>query len=233
MSSLDSAASGPTAGRGLPRLFDVGVSFLGLLVLAPVLLGLALLVRVGSQGPALFRQARIGREGKTFELLKFRSMRVGEPGPEVTAAGDSRVTGVGRWLRRFKLDELPELWNVARGDMALVGPRPEVPAYVDLENPSWQRVLSVCPGLTDPVTIELRNEEELLAGVEHPETFYQQVLQPYKLASYEKYLDERTAWSDLKVLGQTLMAVLRPTQASPPSIEELHARVEENHGTQT
>lgn len=233
MSSLDTAASGPTPGRGLPRLFDVGVSCLGLLVLAPVLLLFALLVRVGSTGPVLFRQVRVGRQGKTFELLKFRSMRVGAPGPEVTAAGDSRVTGLGRWLRRLKLDELPELWNIARGDMALVGPRPEVPAYVDLENPSWQRVLSVRPGLTDPVTVELRNEEELLAGAEDPEAFYQRILQPYKLAGYERYLDERTAWSDLKVLWQTLMAVFHPSRTSPPSIEELRARVEDNHATHT
>lgn len=231
MSSLDSAADRPAAGRGLPRLFEVGVSCLGLLVLSPVLLLLALLVRVGSRGPALFRQIRVGRQGKNFELLKLRSMRLGAAGPQVTAAGDSRVTGVGRWLRRYKLDELPGLWNVMRGEMALVGPRPEVPAYVDLENPSWQKVLSVRPGLSDPVTVELRNEEELLAGAEDAESFYRQILQPYKLQAYERYVNERTAWSDLRVLGRTSMAIFLPNQSPPPSIEELRARVEEHHGT--
>jgi len=232
MSSLDSAASGPTAGRGLPRLFEVGVSCLGLLVLAPVLLLLALLVRVGSRGPALFKQARVGQNGRTFELVKFRSMRIGERGAQITTGGDSRVTGVGRWLRKFKLDELPQLWNVIRGEMGLVGPRPEVPAYVDLDDPTWQRVLSVRPGLTDPVTVELRNEEELLAGAEDPGAFYQQILQPYKLQCYERYVEERTARSDLNILGQTMMAVLRPAQTPPPSIEELRARVEQSHGTE-
>jgi len=204
-----------------------------LLALAPLLVFLALLVRAGSRGPVLFKQARVGQNGRTFELVKFRSMRPGGGGAEITAAGDSRLTRIGRWLRRFKLDELPQLWNVIRGEMGLVGPRPEVPAYVDLESPAWQRVLSVRPGLTDPVTIELRNEEELLAGAEDPETFYQQVLQPYKLQCYERYVDERTAWSDLGILGATLMAVLRPAQTPPPSVDQLRARVERKHGTRT
>jgi len=231
MSSPDSAASGGAAGRGLPRLFDVAVSCLGLLVLAPIVLLIAVAVKLASRGPVLFRQVRVGRGGPTFELLKFRSMRVGESGPEITAAGDSRVTGIGRSLRRSKLDELPGLWNVVRGDMALVGPRPEVPAYVDLDDPSWRSVLSVRPGLTDPVTVALRNEEELLASVEEPEVFYKRVLQPYKLAAYERYLSERTTWSDLKVLWQTFMAVFQPARTPPPSVEEIRARVEDDHGT--
>jgi len=181
----------------------------------------------------LFKQVRVGRRGQAFELLKFRSMWVGAEGPEITAAADARVTGIGRWLRRFKLDELPELWNVVRGDMALVGPRPEVPGYVDLENPSWQRVLSVRPGLTDPVSVELRNEEALLASAEDPENFYEQILQPYKLGGYERYLGKRTPRSDLKVLWQTVMAVFLPMRTPPPSIEELRARVGKSHGTQT
>jgi len=233
MSSLDSAVSGPTEKRGLPRLFEVGVSCLGLLLLAPLLFLIALLVKAGSRGPVLFKQARVGRHGRTFELVKFRSMRIGAGGAEITTAGDSRITGVGRWLRKFKLDELPQLWNVVRGEMGLVGPRPEVPAYVDLESSAWKMVLSVRPGLTDPVTVELRNEEELLAGAEDPETFYQQVLQPYKLQSYERYVGERSAWSDLKILGQTVKAVLRPAQNPPPSVDQLRARVEGKHGIES
>lgn len=233
MSSPDFVVSGEVAGRGLPRLFDMTVSCLGLVVLAPILLLIAVAVKSTSRGSVLYRQARVGRRGRLFELLKFRSMRVGEPGPEITATGDSRVTGIGRTLRRTKLDELPGLWNVVKGDLALVGPRPEVPAFVDLEDPAWQRVLSVRPGLTDPVTVTLRNEEELLASVEDPVGLYKQVLRPYKLAEYERYLSGRTAWSDVVVLWQTLMAVLLPARTPPPSVEEIRARVEDNHGSQT
>ena len=116
--------------------------------------------------------------------------------------------------------------------MALVGPRPEVQAYVDLEDPSWQRVLSVRPGLTDPVTVMLRNEEELLAGVEDPAGFYQRTLLPYKLAAYERYLSERTAGTDLRVLWQTLLAVILPARTPQPSVEEIRAQVDNDHGIQ-
>jgi len=132
----------------------------------------------------------------------------------VTARGDDRVTSVGRFLRRTKLDELPELWNVLKGDMALVGPRPEVPELVDLTDPLWVEVLRARPGLTDPVTVGLRNEELLMAGVEGDrERYYREVLQPKKLRGYAAYLRNRNWRSDLRVIGATAVAILRPGSA--------------------
>jgi lipopolysaccharide/colanic/teichoic acid biosynthesis glycosyltransferase len=132
----------------------------------------------------------------------------------VTARGDDRITGIGRFLRRSKLDELPQLWNVVRGDLALVGPRPEVPRYVDLANPQWQEVLRVRPGITDPVTVALRDEETLLAGAADPERFYREELQPAKLRRYIEYLEARSAATDVHVLYRTVLAVLFPGRAS-------------------
>ena len=225
MSSIDTKRSPAAVPAGLPRLVDLVVASLGLAVLAPALLVIAVAVKLSSAGPVIFRQQRIGRGGQEFSLLKFRSMRAESDGPEVTAAGDTRVTRIGRALRRFKLDELPSLWNIVRGDMALVGPRPEVPRYVDLKNPLWQIVLSVRPGLTDPVTVGLRNEEELLASVDDPDRFYRETLQPYKLVSYVEYLSARSAGSDLTVLMNTLLAILIPGRTPPPTIEEIPGKV--------
>jgi lipopolysaccharide/colanic/teichoic acid biosynthesis glycosyltransferase len=141
-------------------------------------------------------------------------MKPSEAGPQVTAGGDRRITGVGRWLRRSKLDELPELWNVLRGDMSFVGPRPEVPAYVDASDPLWREILLVRPGLTDPVTVALRDEESLLKSASDPERYYRETLQPQKLEGYRAYLRRRTWKSDLRVLWQTAGAILRPGLAA-------------------
>ena len=133
-----------------------------------------------------------------------------------------KVARVGRLLRKSKLDELPELWNVARGDISLVGPRPEVPRYVDLENPLWRRVLEARPGITDPVTLRLRNEEELLAGCKgDPEQFYLNTLQPYKLQGYVAYLRQRSWRTDVRVLLETLLAVIFPGKVPPPEMDEI------------
>jgi len=194
---------------GLPRWFEVLAAAGGLLVCAPLLALAALAVRVSSRGPVLFRQVRVGRGGRPFTMYKFRTMAAHGSGPQVTASGDPRVTGVGRWLRRLKLDELPELVNVLRGDMSLVGPRPEVPRYVDLADPLWQAALTVRPGITDPVTVRLRHEEELLAALgADPETHYREVLLPSKLRGYISYLERRTWWTDLRVLVETIWAVV-------------------------
>ena len=152
--------------NGIPRSVEMVLALGGLVVSSPLLFLAALLIRATSPGPVLFRQQRVGRFGKPFELLKFRSMRVENEGAQVTAKGDTRVTRVGRLLRKSKLDELPELWNVARGELSLVGPRLEVTKYVNLEDPLWRKVLEARPGITDPVTLRLRNEEEPLAAVE-------------------------------------------------------------------
>jgi lipopolysaccharide/colanic/teichoic acid biosynthesis glycosyltransferase len=153
------------ASRGLPRSFDFLVSLIGIIFCAPVILISAFLVAVTSRGGAWFLQERVGLNGRVFILYKLRTMKEKGAGPQVTSAGDPRITWVGGFLRRTKLDELPTLWNVLRGDMALVGPRPEVPRYVDMDNPMWRAVVGTRPGITDPTTLKLRNEEKLLAAV--------------------------------------------------------------------
>ena len=179
-------------------------------------------VRLTSPGPAVFSQVRTGRRGAAFTLLKFRTMTAGESGPQVTASRDARITRVGRLLRRTKIDELPGLWNVLRGDMSVVGPRPEVPRYVNMKDPLWQEVLQARPGLTDPVTIRLRNEEHLLAAVSGDrEAYYLATLQPYKLRGYRSYLAHRTAWSDVRVLAKTIAAVVLPRLEPVPTAEEI------------
>ena len=212
-------AIGAEAETGLPRAFEASLACLGLAVASPVLLLAAGLVAATSPGPVLFRQQRVGLGGRPFTLLKLRTMRVAPEGSQLTASGDSRITPVGRWLRRFKLDELPQLWNVVRGDMSLVGPRPEVPRYVDPQDPLWRQVLSARPGLTDPVTLRLRDEEALLAASEDPERFYRERLLPWKLRGYRDYLERRSWVSDLGVLGATVLAVLRLRRSPLPEIE--------------
>lgn len=207
------------AAEGGARPVEAAFACLGLALASPVLLAAAGLVAATSPGPVLFRQQRVGLGGRPFTLLKLRTMRVAAEGSQLTAAGDSRVTPVGRWLRRFKLDEIPQLWNVVRGDMSLVGPRPEVPRYVDLADPLWRQVLSVRPGLTDPVTLRLRDEEALLAGAEDPERFYRERLLPWKLRGYRDYLERRTWVSDLGVIGASVLAVLRLRQPTPPELD--------------
>jgi lipopolysaccharide/colanic/teichoic acid biosynthesis glycosyltransferase len=206
------------ADRGLPRAADATLACLGLAVASPVLLIAAALVAATSPGPVLFKQQRVGLGGRPFTLLKLRTMKVAPEGNQLTASGDARITPVGRWLRRLKLDEIPQLWNVVRGDMSLVGPRPEVPRYVDPENPLWRRVLSTRPGLTDPVTLRLRDEEALLASTEDAEVFYRERLLPWKLRGYLDYLERRSWVTDLGVLGATALAVLRLRRTALPEI---------------
>jgi lipopolysaccharide/colanic/teichoic acid biosynthesis glycosyltransferase len=204
---------------GLPRVVEVALAAIGLAAAAPLILVAGGVVVVTSGLPVFFRQKRVGRGGRLFTLIKLRSMRSSRGGPQVTARGDSRVTPFGRLLRRSKLDELPELWNVLRGEMSFVGPRPEVPEYVDPVNPLWAKVLRARPGLTDPMTVSLRNEESLMAGVEgDKEAFYRRVLQPLKLQGYCEYLDRRSWKTDLGVLWQTGLAIVlqtRPPEGGP------------------
>jgi len=215
-------SAGLRVGGGIPRIVEAPLSALALLLCSPFLVFVGLCISCSSPGPALYRQERVGRNGKVFTLLKFRTMEANKGGPQVTSRGDPRVTPIGRLLRATKLDELPELWNVIRGDLSLVGPRPEVPRYVNLDSPSWKKVLGVRPGITDPVTIRLRNEEALMAlAGDDPESFYLEVLQPFKLRGYTEYIRRRTARSDLVVLFRTLRAVLRPSSAPPPTLEEI------------
>ncbi|HWL78717.1 sugar transferase [Microbacterium sp.] len=202
--------------RELPfRVRDVLVSGAALVVLWPVLATIALAVKCDSPGPALFKQRRVGLRGRTFEIHKFRTMRAGGTGLAITADGDPRVTRVGRFLRASKLDELIQLWDVLRGEMSLVGPRPEVPRYV-AEWPSHLReeILSVRPGITDPATVLLRSESELLAMADDPERFYVDVLLPQKAHQYAQYVRSRSLAGDIRIVLETIVAIVRPTAAA-------------------
>ena len=213
-----------TSPGGLSHGLETALALAGLVVASPLLLLAGAAVAATSPGPVLFRQQRVGLGGRPFTLLKLRTMRlapISAEGIQLTASGDSRITPVGRWLRRFKLDELPQLWNVVRGDMSLVGPRPEVPRYVDLADPLWRQVLSARPGLTDPVTLRLRDEEALLSGVGDVERFYRERLLPWKLRGYRDYLSRRTWLTDLGVLGATALAVLRLHRPAQPERAEI------------
>lgn len=207
-----------TAGRinkGLPRSMEFVLAAAGLAVLSPVLAICAILVRKSSPGEVLFRQQRMGRGGKLFTLYKFRTMVVSGGGSRITAANDSRITPIGRFLRKWKLDELPEIYNVLRGDMSFVGPRPEVPELIDFSDPAWNAILKARPGITDTVTLCLRNEEALLAAVEDKESFYRDVVQPFKIKGYLEYLQAKSVVTDLKIIVQTLKVILFPHTAPP------------------
>ena len=164
--------------------------------------------------PVLFRQRRVGRHGEPFTILKFRSMRMRRGGPEITSSGDGRVTRTGRFLRRYKLDELPQLWNVVRGDMSLIGPRPELPRYVD-PLPAWRAVHRVRPGITDLATLVYRDEERVLAGFPDPERGYRETVLPAKLALNLEYLQRRSPSRDLKLLALTVRYSFWPGRFKP------------------
>jgi lipopolysaccharide/colanic/teichoic acid biosynthesis glycosyltransferase len=210
--------------RGLPRSVEMGLASAGIVGSWPLLAACALAIKASSPGPVLFRQERMGKDGRPFTLMKFRTMRVNQGGIGVTAKNDQRITAIGKLLRKSKLDELPELFNILLGDMSFVGPRPEVSRYVQLDDPLWQEVLKARPGLTDPVTLRLRNEEELLAAIEGDrERFYLDVLQPWKLKGYAQYIRDRSWHSDVEVIVKTVLAVVAPAMTKPPSMEEIES----------
>jgi len=194
----------------ITRIFDILASFIGLLLLSPLFALVALALKLDSAGPVFYRAQRVGRNGVPFRLYKFRSMVVDadKRGPGITATGDARITRVGRFLRRTKIDELPQLINVLKGEMSLVGPRPEDPRYVALYTPEQRRVLAVRPGITSAASLAYRHEEQLLAG-EDWETVYRTRVLPDKLAIDLAYLERRTFASDLKLILQTIVAVFK------------------------
>jgi len=181
----------------------------GLVALSPLLGLLWLAVVVESGLPGLFRQRRVGRGGGEFVLLKFRTMTVNREAEKgaFEAGSSARVTGIGRFLRKTKLDELPQLWNVLVGDMSLVGPRPEVRKWVDAYPERWAKVLTVRPGITDPASIEFRHEEEILAKASDPELAYREEILPRKLDLYEQYVATQSFWRDVGILVRTVWAV--------------------------
>ena len=206
------------ASDGLKRALDIGLAGLGLLVLAPLLAAVALLIRLESRGPVFFRQTRVGRHGKPFRIFKFRTMAHAPQGggPQLTVAGDERITRVGAVLRRTKLDELPQLIDVLRGTMSLVGPRPEVPRYVEHYPPGdRERVLSVRPGITDFASLRYRDENTLLARASDPEREYLDVILPSKLRYALDYVDHGSVAGDLRVLGLTVRCVFSASSPLP------------------
>lgn len=189
------------------RLFDIAAAGLGLLLLWPVLLAAAVWVKLDSPGPVLFRQTRVGRFGVPFTIHKFRTMRVA-PGAAITVGADPRITRAGHRLRRTKLDELPQLWDVLRGAMSLVGPRPELPKYVELYPADLrERVLSVRPGITDPASLAFSHEAELLAAAADPEREYREVILPAKLRLSADYAARASLATDLRLIVATLARV--------------------------
>ena len=194
--------------RRIKRVFDVAASAAGLVVLSPVLLAVTAALKLLDPGPVFFRQTRAGLGSKPFQILKFRTMREGGAGALITSDGDARVTPLGRLLRRTKLDELPQLFNVLRGDMSVVGPRPEVPRYVELFKDDYDRILSVRPGITDYASIKYRDEEAVLASYRDPEEGYVTQVLPDKIALYRRYIEEVGFATDMRIILATAAKIV-------------------------
>ena len=194
----------------MKRLFDIILSSLGLLILSPIFAIVAIWIKLDSCGPIFYRQVRVGRYNQDFRIYKFRSMRVGsDKGSLVTIGGrDPRITTSGYFIRKFKIDELPQLINVLIGDMSLVGPRPEVRHYVNYWTPEQMHVLDVRPGITDPASIKFRNENELLEKAENPEKYYIEVIMQEKIRLYLEYVNQHNLFYDLKIIFQTFWAII-------------------------
>ena len=195
----------------MKRLFDIVASGLGLIVLSPLFLILAIWIKLDSKGPVFYRQVRVGYKNKDFRIFKFRSMRVGaDKGSLVTIGGhDPRVTRSGYFIRKFKFDELPQLINVFLGDMSLVGPRPEVRHYVDYWTPVQMHVLDVRPGITDPASIKFRNENELMEKAEDPEKYYIEVIMQEKIKLYLEYVEKHSFFYDLGLIFKTFWVIVK------------------------
>ena len=189
----------------LKSIFDRTASFFGLVFLFPVLIVVGILIRIKMPGgPIIFKQRRVGQHGQLFTMYKFRSMTVGHSGSSVSVKGESRITPLGAKLRKYKLDELPELWNVLIGDMSLVGPRPDVPGYADKLEGENRRMLLLKPGITGPASLKYRNEEEILAEQENPQKYNDEVLFPDKVRINIEYLDNWSFWNDIKIIVYTV-----------------------------
>ena len=199
------------------RLFDIIFSLLGLIILSPLILIVAVWIRIDSKGPILYRQSRVGLHNIDFRLLKFRSMRINSDKAGLLTVGgrDSRITSAGYWLRKYKIDELPQLLNVLKGDMSLVGPRPEVRKYVDMYNDVQKKVLMVRPGITDMASIAYKNENELLAISPDPEKTYIEQVMPEKLKLNMLFIEKPTLGNYFRIIFKTLFSISR---ASRPAI---------------
>ena len=193
------------------RILDILASLFGLIILSPFLLFITLLIKLSDPGPAFFTQIRIGQDFKPFRLIKFRSMVVDADrmGALVTSGDDPRITRIGRFLRKTKLDELPQLINVLRGDMSLVGPRPEVAKYIDVYRDDYKEILQVRPGITDYGAIEYRHEEEVLKQYKDPEEGYIKEVLPAKIKLYRKYISEVSFFTDMRLIFRTILHIIK------------------------
>ena len=191
----------------MKRIFDILVSGVGLILLSPILFFISLWIKLDSKGPVFYRQIRVGRGNRDFRIFKFRSMNTGaDKGSLITIGGrDPRITRSGYFIRKYKIDELPQLINEFIGDMSFVGPRPEVRRYVEMYTVEQMQVLSVRPGITDVASIKYRNENEILGSVENPDEYYIRVLMPDKLRLNMEYMDKRTFFSDIKIILITVL----------------------------
>ena len=195
----------------LKRVFDFIASLLGLIVLSPLFLVIAILIKLDDGGSIFFRQIRVGQYGKLFKIYKFRTMveNAEKLGAQVTKGDDPRITRVGKFLRKYKLDELPQLINVLKGEMSLVGPRPEVPKFVKLFEEDYKEILQVKPGITDYASLEFKDENELLKGAENPEEVYIKEILSKKIEYYKKYLKDISFTTDLKIILKTIVEIIR------------------------
>jgi lipopolysaccharide/colanic/teichoic acid biosynthesis glycosyltransferase len=201
-------------------IVDRCLAGIALIVFAPLLTVAAVAIIIEDGFPVLFRQQRVGLAGKLFQTLKLRSMHTDHRGPTITAGGDRRITRVGRLIRKYKLDELPQFWNVLRGDMAIIGPRPEIPEFVDQNDPLWKEILTVKPGITNATTLLFRDEEAQLAGQEDPENYYRETLLPLKLRLAQSQIRQRSPYHDFKLICITIYYSLIPSRFDTPTIQK-------------
>lgn len=189
----------------IKRIFDFSSSLLGLVILFPLLILISFAIKIGSSGPILFSQKRVGKDGKQFILIKFRSMMINqESNNTATAKGDDRITTIGVFLRKYKLDELPELWNVLKGEMSLVGPRPDVPGYADHLKGEDRKVLKLRPGITGTASLKYANEEEILSAQDDPQKYNDEVIFPDKVKVNLEYYKNQSLWLDIKIIFATI-----------------------------
>ena len=199
----------------LKRVFDIIVSFCGIIILFPLIIIVSILIKITSKGPVLFKQVRVTKNGKLFKIYKFRTMRENSEGnKQITVGKDNRITGIGHILRKTKLDELPQLFNVLKGEMSLVGPRPEVPKYVELYTDEQIEILKVPAGITDYASIYFSNESELLGEVENPEEFYIKKIMPYKIELNLYYVETRSFWNDIYLIIATFLKIINKVDNS-------------------
>lgn len=195
----------------IKRVFDIIASFCGLIILSPMLLMVGLAIKIDSKGPVFFKQKRVGKNNKIFEIYKFRTMVTDAEklGKQITVGNDSRITRVGKFIRKCKLDEFPQLINVLKGEMSLVGPRPEVPRYVELYDEYQSQILLVQPGITDYASIEYRNENEILGNSKNPEKTYIEEIMPTKIELNMRYIRNISLFEDVKLIINTILAIVK------------------------